>query len=417
MDDTARHPGVRLFHYRARNAQTGEEQLGETSGPDAYTVRAGLRTVGLEIVSLREVRPRFALPPRWRQAVDRWRCGRRKAQRADLADAIGSLLGAGIPLERALNDLAASPLRDRSERRMLLALRDGIRGGGDLDQLAAQRPDWFEAIDVAMIRVGQRTGELPRTLLDLSRTLQRGAETGHRLLMALSYPALLLVAAIGVVAFIGTQTLPSLIKILTDAHVQVPALTRSVAILGQVLVHWWWALAAGIAVASFSARSIAVGLPASHALRRWYLSTPLSRARQRLRVAAIANVLAQLLRNGVTLAEAVDTAARTLSAGALRNLLRDAAEAVRRGETLSGALGQSHLLDPEFAQLLRVGEQAGELPDMCQRVAERYERSAQRALDRLTAVAEPVAILVMAALIGVVVMSAILPLISLGDIL
>ncbi len=417
MVDPGHHSRSRLFRYRARNLSTGAIQYGETTGQDAYTVRSGLRAVGLEVETIRTAQPAWRLPPQWIDMAARWRCQRRLSQRADLADAIGSLLGAGIPLERVLSDLGSSTIRDRDERRMLLALRDGIRDGGSLDRLAAAQPDWFDPIDVAMLGVGQRTGDLHRVLQDLSRSHQRGSETGHKLLMALSYPLLLLVAAIGVVAFIGTSTLPALIKILVDAHVHPPALTLIVAQIGQILVGWWWALA-GIGIgATWLVRRLVARLSDSHPLFRWFATTPVARARQRLRVAAIAGVLAQLLRNGVTLAEAIETTAQTTAAGPLRALLMSGAESVKRGEALSTAIGNSRLLDPEFAQLLRVGEQAGELPELCQRVAERYERAAQRALDRLAAIAEPAAILAMAAVVGVVVMAAILPLIALGDIL
>jgi type II secretory pathway component PulF len=235
--------------------------------------------------------------------------------------------------------------------------------------------------------------------------------------MALSYPLLLLVAAVAVVLFIGNQTLPQLIRILRESHVAVPALTQAVQLTGQIALTWCWLIVPAVIGAVIAVRSAVARLDPQRGLRLRLSRLPWNRARQRLRVAAIAGVLSQLLRSGVGLAEALDVAGRTASEKPMRDLLAACAAGVRRGEPLSATVSASPLLDPEFAQLLRVGEQTGELAAMCARITERYERAAQRSIDRLAAFLEPVAILIMAAIIGTVVMAAILPLLALGDIL
>ena len=409
--------GLRQFRYSARERGTGRLRTGETSGIDAYTVRSALRAAGLDVERLEPAGAPWNLPPGIRRQLDSMRREQRRGQRADLADALATLLSAGIPLERALADLAGSTVRATSERQMLAALRDGVRDGRHLDALAAEHPDWFDAVDVALIAVGHRAGELPRVLIEVSRSHQRGANTSHKLVMALSYPLLLLVAALGVVAYIGNQTLPQLLTILNDAHVAPPPLTVAVATFGQVLVGWWWLLLLAAGGCWFGLRRWLASVQQDRWPHTWLARNPLALAQRRLRVAVIAAVLGQLLRNGVPLAEALEVTATTASNGPLRDLLRSAAEGIRSGGTLSQHLAGSSMLDPEFAQLLRVGEQAGELPEMCARIAERYERASQRSIERLAALAEPAAILCMALLVGIVVMAAILPLISLGDIL
>ncbi len=406
-----------LFRYRARDPATGRISVGETRGPDTYTVRSGLRSIGLEIVEVEPIQPRLRVPAWWAGRMAGIRRSRHRAQRADVADALSSLIGVGIPLERALADLAGSTVRDDAERRMLADLRDAIRAGETLDQAAARHPDWFDEVDTAVLAVGHRSGELERVLADLSRSHQRVADTGHRLVMALSYPLLLLVAAVAVVLFIGNQTLPQLIRILRESHVAVPALTQAVQLTGQIALTWCWLIVPAVIGAVIAVRSAVARLDPQRGLRLRLSRLPWNRARQRLRVAAIAGVLSQLLRSGVGLAEALDVAGRTASEKPMRDLLAACAAGVRRGEPLSATVSASPLLDPEFAQLLRVGEQTGELAAMCARITERYERAAQRSIDRLAAFLEPVAILIMAAIIGTVVMAAILPLLALGDIL
>lgn len=406
-----------MFRYQALDPASGRRRAGEIAAADPYAARAALRSVGLEALSLVAERPALRLPGGAGRWLEGFRRSRRRAQLADLFDALATLLGAGIPLEKALSDLCSSSVRGRDERRMLRALRDAIRDGAPLDQAAAAHPGWFDAMDVAMIAAGHRSGEMPAVLQDLARGHQRSAETGHRLVMALSYPALLLAASLAVVAFIGNSTLPQLLRILREAKVQEPLLTVAVAQAGQVLALWWWAILLALAGGAWWVSRWAASRDPGSRAGRLLMSLPLARARQRLRVAGIAGVLAQLLRNGVTLTQALETAAATTASAPLRALLMAGAEGVRRGEPLSATLGASALLDPEFAQLLRVAEQAGELPDICQRIAERYERAARRSLDRLAGIAEPAAILGMAVVVGLVVMAAVLPLIALGDVL
>jgi general secretion pathway protein F len=401
-----------LWRYRARDATSGAVHTGEMAALDAYAVRSSLRSIGLEVLALSPVPPPMQLPAAWMTRINAIRRERRRMQRGDICDALASLLGAGIPLERALNDLASSSIRPQVERRMLARMRDAIRQGRTMDAAAAVHPSWFDAVDIAMLAVGHRSGELPTVLQDLGRSHQRRADTGHHLVMALSYPILLLISAIAVVTFIGNATLPQLLRILAEAHVPQPWLTVMVAHVGQAIATWWWILPLPGWIAWIAWRRWGSQLAGP-----WLRTTPIGRAGQRLRVASIANVLSQLLRNGIPLDESLDIASQTVSGSELRELLRSSGEGVRRGEPLSSLIGGSNLLDPEFAQLVSIGEQAGELPDMCHRISERYERAAKRSIERVTAIVEPAAILLMAILIGFVVMAAVQPLIALGDML
>ncbi|MDA3961797.1 MAG: type II secretion system F family protein [Planctomycetota bacterium] len=406
------------FRYRAVERATGRVRVGEISGDTAYAVRASLRRAGWEVERIDQLGATRAVPPLLRP-ISTWLQGRRRQSRrpirADLCEALAALLQAGLPLEQAVGSLAASPARGRAERRMLRALRDSLRHGESFHQAASEHPDWFDRLDVAMLAAGQAAGELPQILADLGGFHQRGAALGHKLLMALAYPGLLTVAALVVVAFISRSTLPQLLTMLADANIPAPLPTTVLVTVGQGLTLWWPLI-------------VVVGVSGGLALRAWARRVPaqgrigalvhgnlFARAQSRARVARLASVLGQLLHSGVPLAEALDVAADTAGSQALREVLTEAGEAVRRGEDLSAVVERSALLDAEFAQLLRVGEQAGELASMLGRVAERYERAATRSIERLGAVLEPAAIVVLATVIGAVVLAAVLPLVAMGD--
>jgi type IV pilus assembly protein PilC len=115
------------------------------------------------------------------------------------------------------------------------------------------------------------------------------------------------------------------------------------------------------------------------------------------------------------LADALIVVSETVDDRRLRGLLVEAAEGLRQGRDLSTIFGASPLLDPEFSQLLQLGERSGELTDMLERIADRYQRAADRMGERLGAFLGPVAIIILACLIGAVVMASVLPLMQLGE--
>jgi type II secretory pathway component PulF len=148
---------------------------------------------------------------------------------------------------------------------------------------------------------------------------------------------------------------------------------------------------------------------------RWWCATPIARAMMRARVAEVAGTLSRLQASGVPLTEALTVTAQAAGDPDLGRVLDDASAAVRRGDRLSASLATSSLLAPDFAQLLRLGEQSGELSTVLAKLAERYRAEAKRSGERLAAVLEPAAVVIMAILIGTVVMAAVLPLVALGN--
>jgi type II secretory pathway component PulF len=407
-----------VFRWEAIDGSSGQRRLGETAGTSAYEVRATLRKAGLQVERMDPVVVRQ--PPRWAAGFARaWQGrqrGARRLARADLCDALATLLEAGMPLEQALAGLAASTARPIAERRLLRDLRDQVRAGTALSEAVAAHPDWFDAFDAALLRSGQQAGDLVAALQSLATVHLRAGALGQKLAAALAYPAILLIAGLAVWQFMSLRVLPQLADLLIQGHHQPPWLTMAVMGLGRGLATWWpLALVAAVALAVLT-RRLAARLPGASALARLAALTPWARFRAKARVALIALALARLRRGGVTLLDALQVVAETVADRAVRAVLIAGMDALRRGEDLSTVLAAaSPTIDAEFAQLVQVGEQSGELTTMLERIGERYQRAADRAAERLAAVLGPLAILVLAGLIGVLVMACILPLARLGD--
>lgn len=418
MDETDTTLQGRLFRFRALETATGRHRAGEQRGESAYDVRASLRRIGLEVDAIEEVVP-TTFHSGWRgmvvRALNARACRRHRLAKADLCDGLATLLQAGVPLEQAIASLATTSTRSVQERRLLESLRDRLRSGIGFAAAAAGNPDWFERFDLALLEAGQQAGDLIATLLNLSQYHQRAGALRQKLFVALAYPLMLVLAGIAALEFMSFQTLPPLIEMIVQAKREPPLLTTMVVTIGQGLAWWWPVLLGGGMCLVYALRRVADRLTMEGRIGRLVHGNPIARLRSRLRVAQVSMSLARLRRAAMPLADALMVVSETVDDRRLRGLLEQAAAGLRQGRDLSTMFGSSPLLDPEFAQLLHLGERSGELTDMLERISERYQRAADRMGERLGAFLGPIAIIILACLVGTVVMASVLPLMQLGE--
>lgn len=426
-----------VWHYTAievDHADTGVRR-GSMSAESAAEVRAALRRAGLQVVSLKPEassrRERGGSAARGADGVAnvraggdetffrRWRRSRRGHDRAEVYDSLATLLDSGVPLLEAIDTLLGARFAERGAiRRMLVDVREQIRSGSTMASAVRGHPDWFDATEVAMIESSQQSGTLARTLRELAERQERSEALGHRLASALTYPAIVAVVGLGVALFLSVRILPDLTRILVDAKIEVPLLTRLVMGFGQAIVQWWIAILGGAVVAI-----LLVGLGV-RLLGRADLGAraPFDRfvpsVLRRLALAGASIRLSELIRTGVPLTDALRVLAPTVRgpvAGLGRALTRGA-DRLEQGQELSEALDDPRWFDAEFRRLLEVGQVGGDMDVLLDRLGRRYERSGRRLIDRLTALLEPVVIVLLAILVGLVVMSAVLPLVKLQQV-
>jgi type II secretory pathway component PulF len=457
-----------VWRYEAvdlRDPAKPTERRGEIAGESPAEVRAALRAVGLQVLDLREersLRPRSASRERRAKvaadrnavsdgsAIDRWLRGRRVQERADAFDALATLLASGVPLIECVDTLvAAGESMPKHLRKTLVAMRETLRSGESLSVAMTPFRSWFDPAEVAMVEAAQLGGTLPNVLRELAERQERSARLGQRLISALAYPTIVACVGIGVGVFLSTRTLPQLASILLSAKLEVPALTSAVMSLGQGLARWWWLV---VALLLSLAIGVSIGIPALvtrlSASGRARFDRLLPLAVRRLAVSRAILRIAELLRSGVPLVDALRVASpahRGLTVG-LAVALRRAADAIEQGADVARALakaedggeavrrradadGPSEMqasadlerggawFDAELRRLVAVGEAGGELEPVLVRLGERYERQVSRLVDRLAATLEPAVILALAAVVGIVVMAAVLPLVRLQEVL
>jgi len=412
---------MELWRYTAVRSKGGgavAPRRGELMAESAAEVRASLRRIGWQVVELRRARQPIALPIHLRQAFNRHLRRRRRDQRAEIYEGLCSLLESGLPLVECLEVMGEERERwsGRSRRMMLIEWREAMRSGASPAQAMANHPSWFDGIDCAMVESGQHGGMLPGVLKHMALREARAGQLGHQIVAALTYPAIITVAAVGVAVFLSIKTLPDLASLLSTAKIEVPSLTRWVMSLGQFVAQWGAvALSAGIVSMTCAAIGIRAMIQRSQRGAR-VAATLTPRVLRAWAVAQFAQNLADLLRAGVPAVEALRVLSTTLPM-ALNRVVTRAADQIEEGGDLAEVLDDPVWFSAQFRRLLHSGQAAGELEATLDRMAQRDERRTERQITRLATLLEPAAILVLATLVGTVVLAAVLPLTRLQEVI
>lgn len=404
-----------VFRYTAIGA-SGTRTTGELVAETAAQAREALRRSGLAPLALRERsvnRRRTEQRSSVARAVQGLLLKRRRAALVEFYEGLASLLAAGVRIVPALEQLSSHA--DGMPRRLATTVRamtESVRGGSSLADAMSDVPDWFGGIDVALVRAAESSGDLDRTVALLADDHAHADELTGRLALALAYPLMLLVFGTGVAIYLSTSTLPQIVSVIVEAGQSPPALTSALLRFGELITQWWpvalLGSSAGVGVAIWLSR-----WERTAALR---LRIPLlGRLIQRAQIGSTSVLIARLVDAGITLNHALTLAAPSLPNPALKRGLLSARDRVREGATTSGSIASAGVFDPVFVRVMHVGEESGELAATLKRVGERYRASARRLTDRLAGIAEPVAILILAVMIGTVAYAAIAPILSLSQ--
>ena len=411
------------YRFAAREtAPSNRLRTGEIVAACPADVRHALRAQGLRPirVSARRIRTGGSLPLQSlrRLGADYVR-GRRGSVKAELCDALATLLASEVTLAESLGTLAGDSAGSKSARRLAARLESGVRSGETLSASAAQEVSWFDPSEIAMLQAAELSGELARVLRTITDRALQTDERRSAIGAALLYPSAVALVGVAVAIFLANRTLPQLVGVLESAGVEPPRLTAIVMTIGQAI--WTNMIMLALVLAVVVAAAVLIW---SMAARRWPRIVGLLRraAPKWTRDQLIARWLRQfsdLLEAGVPMTEALVSAASTCR-GVLGSRLRADIEAasaeIHSGADAVDVLHNVRDLGAEVRQVIRVGADAGELGPMLRRIADRLDRRADRSLTRWSRLIEPAAILVMAACVGVVVMAAMLPILRLQEI-
>ena len=397
------------YRFEALDAQ-GKPSSGLLEADNAKAARAQLRAQTLVPLSVQPV-----------VVADSSMAAARFSRRAFTATGLSvwtrqlaGLVGAGLPLERALTALA-DEADDPRQRELVAHLRSEVNAGSTFARALATAPREFDEVYRAVVAAGEQSGALGAVLERLADDLEARQQLRGKVLGAMLYPAIVSLVSLVIVVFLVTYVVPQVATVFTNSKRALPLLTVVMLGISDFVRQWGWLAAAAIAAGvgslawarrndGFRERSDAalLGLPLVGRLARGY------------NAARFAGTLAMLAGSGVPILKALQAAAETLSNRAMRADAMEALVQVREGAPLAGALAAHRRFPGLLAMFARLGEQTGQLPAMLNRAAAQLAAEVQRRAMAVATVLEPLLIVAMGVIVMLIVLAVLLPIIQLN---
>lgn len=331
---------------------------------------------------------------------------------------LSAMVSAGVPLLRALSSLQQHSESPALKKVLETVIKD-VEGGSPLADALEKYPNTFSDVYVNMVRAGEAAGILDDILKRLALQQEKNATIRKKVKSAMTYPMVLIF--ITVVAFFGLMifVIPQIGKILKDLggpDAQLPALTQGMlAISGFMTSYWYIVVPALIGGIVLLIRYIKT--PKGKAQFHYFvLKVPgVNKIIKKLAVARFARTFSALMGAGVAVLEALSVTSRAVGNIVYEKALVDAAEQVKNGATLSSVIEKNPLFPAIVAQMLSVGEETGQTDTVLVKVADFYEEEVDVAIDGISAIIEPVMIVIMGGMIGLIAASVMGPIAGLAQ--
>lgn len=382
------------FAYEAVDG-TGRRKRGTSSAESAGALSKSLEESGLFVLEVAEAAPGAG--------AAFWRPGR-KREVLEFTRAMSALLPVGMPLARALG--AATGVASGDVAAAIVDVRSRVERGVPLADALAEHSSLFDPLYVGIVRAGERSGDLDTAFARLAEQIERAEQLRSRIVSAAIYPLLLATAGMIAVSVLVFFVLPRFVTLLEGSGATLPATTRALLFATEALRNSWpvFALAPFVAAAGFAwVRNSEEG---RRAWASFLLALPVVRTLRRYAISArFARLLGVLLAGGAPLLPALDDTMASIGDPIARDEIARVRAAVREGSTMRAAVADSKLFAPLLAQLIGVGEEAGDLRTFLVKSADIFEERTERATQRVAALAEPAMIVVFGAIVAFVALS------------
>lgn len=329
---------------------------------------------------------------------------------------LSTLINAGLPLDRSL-----TICKQLSERPKLQSLVDdilqGIKQGKTFADSLATHPETFSKLFVNMVRAGEVSGSLPLVLDRLVEFQQSADELRSYLISSLIYPALLSFVGGASIVILLNFVIPKFAQVFQDAGKALPLPTQILLTASDLSKTYWWVVLLALGLAIFVFKRLVSTEKGRWTWDNFKLNAPLlGELLRKIELARISRTLGTLVRNSVPLVHSLNIVREISSNGVVSKSISEVAEGVKKGEGVAGPMEKSGVFPPLAIHLIQVGEETGRLDSMLLELAKIYDKEVRSAIKNLIALFEPVMILCMAFLVGIIVICMLLAIVSINDV-
>ena len=349
------------------------------------------------------------------QAFAEYRRTAKPMEVAVLTRQLGTLLRAGVQLSESLAALIEQA-EDPNLKHVLSDVKVQVNEGLPLSAALARHPGCFGELYVNLVTAGETAGNLEAVLLRLSDFLESQNRLRSKVMSALMYPIIMTVLSIGILTMLMTTVVPKVTAIFADPGRALPLNTQILIFISSLLSDYLWLV-------------LVLGIAGTVAFRRW-MATPKGRLswdtfklkipvlgglERKVAVSRFAKTLSTMLASGVQLLRAMEIVKNVLGNTVLMNVIEQARESIREGESIAAPLKRSNQFPAIVCHMIAVGERSGQLEQMLENVSGAYDLEVETQLERLTALLSPLMILGMGGAVFFVVTSIMLPIMQMNE--
>jgi type II secretory pathway component PulF len=410
------------FSYKARR-RTGEVVEGILEVADRSAALVQIERLGLFPVAVdaakgsaiaaaaaaersggRKADWRALLPPTLRAAMAQKR--RPKLQElATFTQQLANLLSSGMPLTVALNSMTHLESKGISAD-VSRDLKQDVMEGRSLSDSMAKQPRIFSDLYVNMVRAGESSGALVEVLRRMADHFERFAQVQSKFTSALVYPAFVCVVGIGIMFFFMSYMLPKFMTIFEGLNVPLPMMTQILVKISHVFARYWWLMLAVVIAAVILFKRFQATDQGRRKIDHWRMNAPVFGKVVKLNLfGQFARTLSTLLENGVPVLTALKITEQIIPNCIIKDAISKTREEVTDGKTIAQPLARSKIFPQLMVDLVKIGEDTGDVPGALKNVADTYENELSIALRVMTNMIEPTLIIVMAVGVGFLLLS------------
>lgn len=328
---------------------------------------------------------------------------------SSLSRQLALVMDSDLSLQEGI-EIVSVQTQSRLVRQLLARVSARLDEGRSLAEAFAQENRCLPGFYIEMIRMGEQSGNMEKVLTRLADSYDKDAEVSGKVVSAVTYPIILAVLMLCVIVLLIVEVLPMFEEVLASLGGQMPGITAALLAIGRFIGDYFYVLLGAVAILVIAAVIMRQSVRGREMLDGWALKAPIRGHIQRdIACVRFARSLAMLIKSGIGLSESVQMVAVTMTNTYVRVRLRKAASDIEKGKTLKTAVAPLGLFPELLLKIIAVGENTGHTDDVLDKTATVMERRLDERLARLTTVLEPALIIVLSLIVGVVLVSVILP--------
>jgi type IV pilus assembly protein PilC len=327
---------------------------------------------------------------------------------------LATLIDSGLPLLRGLTVLAKqepNPILKKT----IDTLADSVQTGSTFSESLAQHPKIFNKLYINMVKAGELGGVLEVVLIRLAEYQEKAQKLKNKIVAAMVYPVIVMFIAVSIMVFLMVYIVPKFEAIFRDMlpGKPLPALTEFVVGFSRGLKEQLPWIAIGAAVIFFGWRIMAATKGGRKFIDKMKLRAPIfGNVQRKSAISRFSRTLGTLVTSGVPILQALNITRDTAGNVVIAEAIGKVHESVKEGESIVAPLEASGVFPPMVISMVDVGEETGQLPEMLLKIADVYDDEVDNAVAALTSLLEPIMIVLLALVVGVIVMALFLPLVS-----